>query len=178
MNKKILTMGAALVLTLSLAACSGNADSETTVPSTGTVPTTTAPAATTQPQETTVPETTAPEQSETVLVDNEDITVKLKGFNPNDLLGFSMELFLDNKQDESLMFSARNVSVNGFMIDPFWASEVAAGKKANESVTFLSSELEKNGIETVEEITFTLVVYESDDMTAEYLLEQTFTVNP
>ena len=177
MNKKLFTLGTALVLALSLAAC-GEAATETTIPSGSTTPGTTAPAETTKPQETTQPETTAPQSSEQVLADSEDFTVKLKGFNPNDLLGFSMELFLENKDDESLMFSIRDVSVNSFMIDPLWASEVASGKKANESVTFLASELEKNDIESVQEISFTLVVYESDDMSAEYKLEKTFTVNP
>ena len=177
MNKKLFTLGIALVLTLSLAAC-GEAVTETTIPSGSTTPSTTAPAETTKPQETTQPETTAPQNSERVLVDSEDFTVKLKGINPDDLLGFSMELFLENKDDESLMFSIRDVSVNSFMIDPLWASEVASGKKANESVTFLASELEKNDIETVQEISFTLVVYESDDMSAEYKLEKTFTVHP
>lgn len=177
MCKKILTFGAALALILTMSAC-GKAESETTFPSGSTAPSTTAPAETTKPQETTQPETTAPQNSERVLADSEDFTVKLKGFNPDDLLGFSMELFLENKDDESLMFSIRDVSVNSFMIDPLWASEVAAGKKANESVTFLASELEKNDIETVQEISFTLVVYESDDMSAEYKLEKTFTVNP
>lgn len=177
MCKKMMILSAALVLTLSLAACS-KAEGETTFPSGTTAPSTTAPAITTKPQENTQPETTAPQNSEQILADSEDFAVKLKGFNPDDLLGFSMELFLENKDDESLMFSIRDVSVNSFMIDPFWASEVAAGKKANESVTFLSSDLEKNGIETVEEISFTLVVYESDDMSAEYKLEKTFTVNP
>lgn len=177
MCKKLMILSAALVLTLSLAACSKATD-ETTFPSGSTAPSTTAPVGTTKPEETTQPETTAPQSSEKVLAENDDFTVMLKGFNPDDLLGFSMELFLENKDDESLMFSVRDVSVNSFMIDPFWASEIAAGKKANESVTFLSSDLEKNGIEKVEEITFTLVVYESDDMSAEYKLEQTFTVNP
>lgn len=178
MNKKILTLGAALVLSLSLAACSANGTAGTTAPSTGTIPSTTAPAPTTKPTEPTVPETTAPAVTETVLAEDEDFIVTLKGFQPSDLLGFSMELLVENKDDESLMFSLRDVSVNDFMIDPFWASEIAPGKKANETVTFLKTELEKNGIETVQEITFTLVVYESDDVTAEYKLEKTFTVNP
>ena len=182
MNKKILSLSAALVLTLSLAACS-KAPTETTSPSGTTVPGTTAPVETTKPTqtpppETTVPETTAPETTQQVLVDEEDFTVKITGFDPKDLLGFSMELFLENKDDEDLMFSLRDVSINDFMIDPLWAAEVTAGKKANESVTFLKSELEKNGIESVQSITFTLVVYESNNAASDDRFEKTFTVNP
>jgi outer membrane lipopolysaccharide assembly protein LptE/RlpB len=174
MCKKILTVITSMAVILLLAACGSS--SETTVPSGSTTP-----SVATKPVQTTVsttPETTAPAVTESLLVDNEDCIVKVTGFDQNDLLGFSMKLFIENKEDENLMFSIRDASVNGFMIDPFWANEVAAGKKANETVTFLKSDLEKNGIETVEEITFTLVVYESDEITTEHLVEKTFTVKP
>jgi outer membrane lipopolysaccharide assembly protein LptE/RlpB len=174
MCKKILTLITSMAVILLLAACGSS--SETTVPSGSTTP-----SVATKPVQTTVsttPETTAPAVTESLLVDSEDCIVKVTGFDQNDLLGFSMKLFIENKEDENLMFSIRDASVNGFMIDPFWANEVAAGKKANETVTFLKSDLEKNGIETVEEITFTLVVYESDEITTEHLVEKTFTVKP
>ena len=174
MCKKILIMIAAMAVILSLAACGSS--TETTVPSGSTAPSvTTKP---TEPTVSTIPETTAPAVTETVLVDSEDCVVKVTGFDPKDFMGFSMKLFLENKEDENLMFTIRDASINGFMIDPLWASEVAAGKKANEIVTFLKTDLEKNGIETVEEITFTLVVYESDEITTEHLVEKTFTVKP
>ena len=76
------------------------------------------------------------------------------------------------------MFSVSEVSVNGFMCDPFWAATVSAGKKANEQITFFASDFESNGIETVEEITFTLKVYDNGDWLADKFVEESFTVNP
>ena len=79
MYKKLFTLGTALVLALSLAACSKNT-TETTVPTTTKPPVTTAPAATTTPQEptvpvTTVPPTTAPAPTESVPAQTEKSTV-------------------------------------------------------------------------------------------------------
>ena len=71
-----------------------------------------------------------------------------------------------------------DVSVNGFMCDPFWAQSVAAGKKSNSSLSWLSSSFEENGIELVEEISFTLRVYDSDDFLAEDVFEKAFTIHP
>ena len=181
MCKKFLILGAALALTLSIAAC-GKAETPTTTPSgTTTTPVTTQPATTTKPTETTVPETTAPAQEvfkEITLVENEDCVVKVMGFEEDGLLGYGIQVYLENNTDDTLMFSVSDVSVNGFMIDPFWAATVSAEKKANETITFLTSDFETNGIETVEEITFTLRVYDNENLNKEDIVKQTFTVNP
>lgn len=92
--------------------------------------------------------------------------------------GYTLKVFLENKTDKNLMFSADDVSVNGFMCDPFWACTVAPGKKANEKITFSEKSFQENGIEAVEEITFTLHIYDSNDFSAESVLKETFTVKP
>lgn len=181
MCKKMIAMSAALVLTLSLAAC-GKAESETTIPSGSTAPSaTTQPSETTRPTETTVPETSGESEvafEELVLVDNDTCTFKVVGIEEDGLFGYGIKVFLENKTEKNLMFSTTDVSVNGFMVDPLWAATVAPGKKANETVTFLSSDFETNGIETVEEITLTLRVYDNDNWNEEDLVKETFTIHP
>ena len=174
MMQKLIVMIAALALIVS-AGCAATPAETTTKP----VPQTTAPAtqAPTTVPETTVPETTAP-AVEVVLVDDENCTVIVKGYDENALLGYGVNVYLENKTDKELMFSIDEVSVNGFMCDPFWAKTVSAGKKANEQITFFDSDFESNGIETVEEITFTLKVYDSNDWLADKFVEESFTVNP
>ena len=165
MTKRIFMTLAALALVLSLAAC-GEAPSTS---ETGNDPSVSV---------------SAPQQSQTaefsplVLVDNEQFTVKITGIDPKGFWGYTLKVFIDNKTDKELMFSTDDVSVNGFMCDPFWAVSVAAGKKANEEISFSEGDFEKNGIKTVEEIVFTLSVYDSNDILADNLLEQTFTVKP
>lgn len=178
MFKKLIVILAALALLVSAGCAAAPAvtttvpTQQTTVPTTEvtTVPETTVP-------ETTVPETTAP-VTELTLVDDENCTVIIKGYDGNALLGYGVKVYLENKTDKELMFSISEVSVNGYMCDPFWATTVSAGKKANEQITFFESDLEANGIEVVEEITFTLNVYDNADWLAEYLVKESFTINP
>ena len=115
---------------------------------------------------------------EMVLVDDENCTFKITATGTDSIWGYTLKVFLENKTDLDLMFSLEDVSVNGYMCDPFWASSVAAGKKANEEISFFDSDFEKNGITEVSEITFTLNVYDSNDWSADHLVKETFTIHP
>lgn len=132
-------------------------------------------------------ETTTPTETnetvdfqEQVIIDNDYCTVTLKEVDEDGLWGYDWKLNLVNKTDKTLMFGMENVSVNGVMADPFWASEVAAGKEANETVTWMSATLEENSLESsaITQVEFTLNVYDSDDWTADRYVEQEFTIYP
>ena len=164
MTKQFLLILAALALVLTLTAC-GEAPStgETLDPSVSV----------SEPKP-----TQAAEFSPLVLVDNDQFTVKITGIDPKGFWGYTLKVFLENKTDRELMFSTDDVSVNGFMCDPYWAVSVASGKKANEEISFSEGDFQKSGIEAVEQIVFTLCIYDSNDILADNLLEQTFTVKP
>jgi hypothetical protein len=53
-----------------------------------------------------------------------------------------------------------DMSVNGFMMDPFFATNVYDGKKSIQEITLFSSELEENGIESIEEVELKFHVYD------------------
>ena len=112
------------------------------------------------------------------LVDNELFTVRITDIDPKGYWGYTLKVYLENKTDQELMFSTDNVSVNGFMCDPYWAVTVAPGKKANENISFGEGDFQRNNIQSVEQIEFTLCIYDSNDILAGNLLEQVFTVNP
>ncbi|MBQ9766652.1 MAG: hypothetical protein IJW37_00925, partial [Lachnospiraceae bacterium] len=76
-----------------------------------------------------------------------------------------------------LMFAMDEVSVNGFMCDPYWAFSIPAGMKAHSSFYFSTEDLELNEISTVTDIEFFLSVYNYDDW-EDYYVEETFTVYP
>ena len=168
--QKMMALLLAAVLCLTLAAC-GGAEENTT----GNTNPSQLAGSSSSPQEGTKPSGTSKEQ---VLVEDENITVKVTGTQEDSLWGYTVKVYLENNTDKELMFSVDDVSVNGFMCDPFWASTVSAGKKANEKITFSEAAFAENGIEAVEEITFTLHVYDSNDLSADSLLKKTFTVNP
>lgn len=138
------------------------------------------PQTTTRPVRPTLPPITQSQVQfpETVLADNEHCVFTVRGIDPDGDFGYTVQVLLENKTDLDLTFSLRRVSVNGWMCDPFFAATVSAGMKANEEVSFLESDLAANGITEVTEITFTLAVYDSTDLLAEYLLEEEFTVYP
>ena len=117
--------------------------------------------------------------SDEVIVDDENCAFTVVKAEDNDFWGFTLKVLCENKTaDKKLMFSINNVSVNGYMSDPVWATEVAAGKKSNDEITFLTSSFETIGITAADEITFTLYIYDSDDWMADHLVADTFTIYP
>lgn len=170
--KKIIAFCMVAALAISMAACSASAGEETETTNT-TATTTPSTQATTQ---TTTPPTTEPTFSPITLAETEDVTVKITSIEEKGLMGYTLKVFLENKTDLELMFTVENVSVNGFMCDPFWADTVDAGKKANESITFLKSDFEENGIETVEEITLTLRIYDNNDWLGDDIFNEAITI--
>lgn len=168
MNKKLISLISALLAAASLAACGSSAPQPETTPPT-TVPTTEAPT-----------EATAPAIlfEETVLVEDENCTFTITAIEEDSTWGYSLKAFLENKTNLELMFSLSNVSVNGFMCDPFWAKTVASGMKANETISFSDSDFKANGITDVTEIQFMLDIYDNSDWMADHLVSDTFTIYP
>lgn len=170
MNQKYLSLMAAVLMTFALTACSGKTDAATGTSSETARPAESAAIPTTA-------ETEAPFK-EIVLVDDENCIFKITSVDDDNIWGYTLNVYLENKTDLDLMYSLDNVSVNGFMCDPFWAATVSGGRKANEEISFMESDFEKNSITDVEEITFTLNVYDSNDWSADHLVDEVFTVNP
>lgn len=118
-----------------------------------------------------------PIDGQVVIADNEDLRFVIERVNEA-ASEYSLQVYLENKTDRNLMYSWDMVSVNGYMIEPFWAMSVAAGKKACSEITFYRSDLEANGIENVSDIEFTLLVSDYDNWDASSLLEETYTYTP
>lgn len=171
MNKRIFALVLALLMAASLVACGGTDTPETQVPS-GSELATEAPAAS---EATEAPRAEFPE---TVLVDDENCTVKITAIEEDSIWGYTLKAYLENKTDMELTFSLDDVSVNGFMCDPFWAATVTPGMKSNEDISFMSSDFEMNGITTPTVIELTLRVHDANDYTAEDLVSQVFTLYP
>ncbi|MBQ9167330.1 MAG: hypothetical protein IJX67_02840 [Oscillospiraceae bacterium] len=77
--------------------------------------------------------------------------------------GPEVSITVSNETDKNIVVASRDLSVNGYMLSASGLySDVAAGKKAIETMTLISSELSEAGIETVADIEFTLAVHDSD----------------
>ncbi len=170
--KKITTLLLALIMMLSLAACSP----ETTKDNTGTP---------NQSQNGTEGNNSSGNNkneitfTELVAIDNADCLIKITGIDPDNMWGYTIKALLENKSsDKTYMFSVESAAINGVQCDPFFASEVAAGKKANESITFMNTELKDNDIGDYTDIELTFRVYDSDDWSAEDVTNKTIHIYP
>ncbi len=119
-----------------------------------------------------------PEPTDQVLVDNERISVVVIGCDPEGFWGYTVKLFLVNKTDRSLMFSAEDVSVNGRMCDPYWATSIGPGMVGFSEMDWSESTFEENGITEVEEVEMKLKAYDAEDWFADDVFLGTVTWRP
>ena len=115
---------------------------------------------------------------ETVITQKDGLTFIIESVEDEVSEYYTLNCYIANSTDRNLLVSWDRVSVNGFMVDPFWASTVSAGKQLVTQIYFLRTDLEAQGIEDVSEIEFTLLAMDADDWDADYLLCETYTFNP
>ena len=112
-------------------------------------------------------------------IDNDECTVTIKDIDPDNMWGYTVKTELENKSsDKTLMFSIEAASVNGVEADPFFATEIAPGKKANKDISFSDSKLKENGITDFTDIEIVFHVYDSEDWSADDIARETFHVYP
>lgn len=116
--------------------------------------------------------------SDTVLIDNEYVTLIVTGYETGDIWGYTANLYMVNKTDKNLMFSFDNSSMNGFMIDPFFAKTLSAEKSTFASATWSKDSMDDNNITEVEEIELTIRIYDDGNWDADDLVNETVILNP
>lgn len=101
---------------------------------------------------------------EQVLYDENDIKITATGLEEG-WLGTDMKLTIENNTDKDITVQNEWSSVNGYMVSTTMSVDVAAGKKANDTLTFDSSSLEECGIEQIAtmEIVFSIIDADSWD---------------
>ena len=81
----------------------------------------------------------------------------------NSMWGTEISVAVSNESAKNICVTTNDLSVNGYMLSSSGLyAEAAAGKKAYESITLMSSELDEAGIETVAEVEFCLNIYDSE----------------
>ena len=99
---------------------------------------------------------------EQVLVDQDGIKITALEYVKDSIWGDGIKVLLENETDKDVMVGCNALIVNDYMINDLFASEVAAGKKSNETIYLSSSELKAAGIDTVGRIEIYFHVYDSD----------------
>ena len=104
----------------------------------------------------------APTIEEQVLVDSNGIKITATEYTADGLFGDGVKLVIENNTDKDYTIGCDALIVNDYMIADLFAAEVAAGKKANETMDLYSSELEAAGIENVGQIEMYFHAYDDD----------------
>lgn len=96
-----------------------------------------------------------------LILDQDGIRIIVRGIDNEDTLwGASVELFIENNQDQGIRVQAKDVSVNGFAMDSLLSSEIPASKKAYAEISFAEADLKEHDIKTIEEIEMVLHISE------------------
>ena len=118
------------------------------------------------------------QEGDIILFDNENCTMIVTVFDPDGLWGYTVNVYLENKTDKTLMFTVNDAAVNGYMCDPVWAQTVSAGKRSNTAISWFETDFAENGITHVETISLPISVYDANNWMADHLIDETYTLNP
>lgn len=86
------------------------------------------------------------------LFNQEGIRIVGRYIENDTIWGTGIMLFIENNYGENIIVQSDNMSTNGFMVTPYFSSTVNSGRKALSEITIMSSDLEKNNIDKIENI--------------------------
>lgn len=105
---------------------------------------------------------TTPNDAGTELYNANGIRIVGKTVDENSFWGTAILLYCENTSGRNVGISVDNMSINGFMISPAFSATVYDGKKAIDDITVFLSELEENGIESIEEVELKFHIYDAN----------------
>lgn len=105
-------------------------------------------------------DTTANDEG-TELYNKDGIKIVGKAVDENSFWGSAVLLYVENNSDRNVTVQCDNMSINGYMITPLFSCDVYSGKKSVDAISILSSELENNNIESIEDVELTFKIFDS-----------------
>ena len=117
-----------------------------------------------------------PWESETRFADTEQFLFAICGQDPDNIWTYNLTLYIENKAEQDLTFSWKDVEVNGQEADPWFYYTVPAGLKACFNLYFSDEDMQAKGIEALEDVSFTLVVTPADSFQELYRETYRYTV--
>ena len=105
---------------------------------------------------------TTPNDTGMELYNENGIKIVGKTVDENSFWGTAILLYVENTSGKNVGVSVDDMSINGFMMSPYFSTTVYDGKKAIDDITVFSSELEENGIESIEDVELKFHIYDAD----------------
>ena len=104
-------------------------------------------------------------QEEQVILDSENATVTIIGYEPFSPTGFAVHILCENKSDRRLLFSADTMCVNKYMISPMWAADTQGGDMLDQKLVIGPEDLSRCGITSVDEFILGIQVMDPEEYT-------------
>lgn len=99
---------------------------------------------------------------ETVIYDGNDIKITATGIKEDSFFGPELNLLIENNGTQNIVVQPDYCLVNGYMMYGLMSSDVAAGKKNNDTMVFSGSTLKACGIDQIADIRLRLTVIDGD----------------
>ena len=99
---------------------------------------------------------------EQVLWENDVCKITALSYETDSIWGDRIKILAENKGTQTIHIGCDALIVNDYMITDLFSAEIAPGKKANESLDLMSSQLSAAGIDNVGKIELYLYYYEGD----------------
>lgn len=98
------------------------------------------------------------------LVEERCVKVTYTGMEQAEDGDVALHLAVENNSGQPIVVNVQEFSANRCQMAAFFASKVAAGETSHAVLTIPAGELERYGLDTVEEASFSLVVFHGDTL--------------
>jgi hypothetical protein len=98
----------------------------------------------------------------TELYNEGGIRIVGKTVDENSFWGTAILLYCENTSGKNVGISVDDMSINGYMMDPYFSTTIYDGKKSIDDITIFSSDLEENGITSVDDVELKFHIYDND----------------
>ena len=112
------------------------------------------------------------------LADAKEFSLKAESVEVNEYGEVIVKFDAENKLDKSLTFRFDDVTVNGFLTGTYCSEEVEAKTSGDFEMTIYPGALSLIGVESVDQISFLLKVYDTDDYFSDGYLNEAYTLYP
>lgn len=122
---------------------------------------------------------------EVVLVENEDCVFSFKTIERNEVNGtYDINLYLENKSDDLQFYSVESLSINGYVLDVPWGTELNAGMKENTAIYIYDDYIKDAGVPMpMKDIVLEVWIAEAEEIDesqfdiGDTIVKETFTIN-
>ena len=105
---------------------------------------------------------TTPDDAGVELYNGNGIRIVGKAVDENRFWGKAILLYCENNSGKKVGINVEEMSINGFMMNPVFSTTIYDGRMSIDDITIFSSDLEDNGIESIEEVELKFHIYDAD----------------